>query len=656
MKQNRHIPIKRLQFFKLTIFVFSIILFISTDHQLYYSSFAQGESFPGDVHSNPVGYAVSQQNRQNEILLDATKSISNTQSTINNPRSNNMIFIPALLKRWPPMPSTPKMKSILAPEAGSYLLEWSDPSDPDSSVFTIQEAADNAFTQNVIEACKTALTSCQISNKTAGVYYYRTQEQNNWGTSAWSVTQSAEVLPPGIPTIDPIDNANGDGAYVVKWNATARTAWYLLQEASKPDFSDAQNIYSGDKTSYSISSRMIGVYYYHVIAVGPTGQSEPSPFQTAIVPAPGLPVINPINNADGDGSYTVTWNPAAGADWYLLQEASTLDFSNAQNIYSGSSLSFPVSNKTQGTFYYRLIAVGATGQSDPGSPQAVVVLPPDTPVLNAIDNSDGDGNYSITWNASLRTTSYVLEESTSSDFSTRSTIFSGASLSVNISLKPYGTFYYRVQAVGPTGQSTWSNIQSAVVPPPPPGVSILKNYTTYASSSYQYVLGEVYNNTNNYLKYVKIAVNFFNNNLLVGTDYTYTYLDAVHPYEKACFEIMLTKPASWNAFSFETVSYWTGAAPRPNLTLVPSPNGYVYLSSYFRILGQIRNDLSQTIQFVEAVSTLYDNQGKVIGCDFGYVNSTDLAPGATSSFEILARPQNPYSVSSYTLQTDGWNP
>jgi hypothetical protein len=44
------------------------------------------------------------------------------------------------------------------------------------------------------------------------------------------------------------------------------------------------------------------------------------------------------------------------------------------------------------------------------------VLPPDTPALYAIENADGDGNYTVTWSAAERATGYLLQESTYSNF------------------------------------------------------------------------------------------------------------------------------------------------------------------------------------------------------------------------------------------------
>ena len=73
-------------------------------------------------------------------------------------------------------------------------------------------------------------------------------------------------------------------------------------------------------------------------------------------PIPATPVLNPISNADGDGNYVVTWNPADLAQSYTLQEASEPTFASPITRYTGSGTSWTASNKTTGTYYYRVRA------------------------------------------------------------------------------------------------------------------------------------------------------------------------------------------------------------------------------------------------------------------------------------------------------------
>lgn len=95
-------------------------------------------------------------------------------------------------------------------------------------------------------------------------------------------------------------------------------------------------------------------------------------------------------------------------------------------------------------------------------------LVPAAPVLSAISNADGDGNYSVSWSSSEGADTYSLEEDDNASFSSPSTVYSGSGPSTNISGRNVGTYYYRAQATNSFASSTWSNIESVTVTVPPP--------------------------------------------------------------------------------------------------------------------------------------------------------------------------------------------
>ncbi len=84
---------------------------------------------------------------------------------------------------------------------------------------------------------------------------------------------------------------------------------------------------------------------------------------------------------------------------------------------------------------------------------------PDTPVLNAISNSDGDGNYTVSWSTASQATSYVLQEARNSEFADADEIYSGASTSHAVSDSGAARYYYRVKARNSWGDSGWSNVE-----------------------------------------------------------------------------------------------------------------------------------------------------------------------------------------------------
>jgi hypothetical protein len=85
------------------------------------------------------------------------------------------------------------------------------------------------------------------------------------------------------------------------------------------------------------------------------------------------------------------------------------------------------------------------------------------PVLNPIANADGDGNYAVSWNASARATSYLLQEDDNAAFASPETRYSGPGTSWDATGKAAGTYAYRVQASNTWGASGWSDTQTVTV-------------------------------------------------------------------------------------------------------------------------------------------------------------------------------------------------
>ena len=69
------------------------------------------------------------------------------------------------------------------------------------------------------------------------------------------------------------------------------------------------------------------------------------------------PVLEPIENSDEDGEYTLKWSSVTGASSYTLEEADNGTFAGSTVIYSGSGTQHAVSGQLPGKWYYRVRAV-----------------------------------------------------------------------------------------------------------------------------------------------------------------------------------------------------------------------------------------------------------------------------------------------------------
>ena len=87
---------------------------------------------------------------------------------------------------------------------------------------------------------------------------------------------------------------------------------------------------------------------------------------------------------------------------------------------------------------------------------------PGDPVLLPINNS-GDPNYVVDWTDMVLATNYALYEATSPYFENEILRYGGPDTETFVLNQPNGTYHYRVKAYNASGDSRWSNVESAVV-------------------------------------------------------------------------------------------------------------------------------------------------------------------------------------------------
>jgi len=215
---------------------------------------------------------------------------------------------------------------------------------------------------------------------------------------------------------------------------------------------------------------------------------------------------------------------------------------------------------------------------------------------------------------------------------------------------------YISKAELPTATPTPRPTNTPTATPFPSSVYVLPNHSFYETSwGSLHIVGEVMNNTSSHLTLVKISANLFDSGgRLLDTDFTYTYLNNLPAGHKTCFDVLfLDPPSDWSYYEFETPTYWTNGRALPNLTVLNDSGSYDPTYGDYRIIGQVRNDHGSRVEYVSPVGTLYNYLGKVVGCDFTYVNSTHLDPGQVSVFRIDYYGRNFSDVVSYRLQVDG---
>ncbi len=72
---------------------------------------------------------------------------------------------------------------------------------------------------------------------------------------------------------------------------------------------------------------------------------------------PGSPILTAPGELDIDGNYELTWSLGYRATGYILEEDINGSFNTSTVIYQGSNLSFSISNKATGRYFYRVRSV-----------------------------------------------------------------------------------------------------------------------------------------------------------------------------------------------------------------------------------------------------------------------------------------------------------
>ena len=278
------------------------------------------------------------------------------------------------------------------------------------------------------------------------------------------------VIPPAAPTAKAATNITTT-SFTGNWSSVSGATSYLLDVSTSSTFSTFltgyQNLNLGTVISRSVSGLSAGkTYYYRVRSLSSAGTSGNSNvISVATVPAP--PAASAATNITTT-SVTAHWSSVSGATSYLLDVSTSSTFSSFvtgyQNLNVGTVISRSVSGLTAGkTYFYRVRARDSGGTSVNSNVISVATVPA-APAASAATNITSSG-FTAHWSSVTGATSYRLDVSTSSTFSTLLTGYQNLNVGNVISRSVTGlitktTYFYRVRASDSGGTSVNSNVVS----------------------------------------------------------------------------------------------------------------------------------------------------------------------------------------------------
>jgi hypothetical protein len=387
--------------------------------------------------------------------------------------------------------AAPTSPTLLSPANGatgittSPTLRWNGSTGATS--YRLQVSTDSTFSTTFFNDSTLIDTSHQVgplANNTR--FYWRVNAKSAGGTSAYSTVWYFHTtgLVPASPTLlFPPNGATGISLTpILRWNASSGAIWYRLQVSTDSTFS---TIIVRDSTLADTSLQVGSLandttYYWRVNATNANGTSLYSTAWhfTTIVAPPAPTLLFPPNGATGISLTPILrWNASIGAIWYRLQVSTDSTFStiNVRDLTLADTSLQVGSLANDTTYYWRVNTTNANGTSLYSTAWhfTTLTLVPAVPTLLSPPNGATNVplNTSLRWDSSSRATSYNLQGSEDSSFSTLSFERNGITdtSASSLPLMTNTRYFWRVSASNSNGTSAYSSPWSftTVVSAPP---------------------------------------------------------------------------------------------------------------------------------------------------------------------------------------------
>jgi hypothetical protein len=199
--------------------------------------------------------------------------------------------------------------------------------------------------------------------------------------SVQAVTGGAATIP-GPPRS--LVTSSSGSSVTLTWSAPASgdgTTGYVIEAGSAPGLANLANVVTGSTaTTFSAGGVGNGTYYVRVRAQNAAGTSDASNESALVVgsntctSAPGAP--GGLTITSSGSTVLLAWNAPAGGcapTSYVLQAGSSAGASDLANSNVGSTTSYVATGVGNGTYYVRVRAANAYGQSASSNEVVVTV-------------------------------------------------------------------------------------------------------------------------------------------------------------------------------------------------------------------------------------------------------------------------------------------
>lgn len=185
-------------------------------------------------------------------------------------------------------------------------------------------------------------------------------------------------------------------------------------------------------------------------------------------------------------------------------------------------------------------------------------------------------------------------------------------------------------------------------------VEILNNSSLFIEDGKQktlHITGEIANFTSGTISHVSINAVLYpsNGTNAVATIHGSPLMPAIAPGQKACFHLYLQSPARYERYVLSIPGFQSGGEAAPALDLANISAGFDKSSRAYVLSGQALAGDETSLANVRIVATLYDAEGKVVGCEQSSAVFDSANPAEPGVFRISFASRAARSAREYKL-------
>jgi hypothetical protein len=169
----------------------------------------------------------------------------------------------------------------------------------------------------------------------------------------------------------------------------------------------------------------------------------------------------------------------------------------------------------------------------------------------------------------------------------------------------------------------------------PTGTLVILSHSAYAGHLDKYhIVGEILNTSDMNMRFIQVAATLYDEKgEISGVSSMYTFADILPAKAKTPFNIEFYDQDPPASYKLQLEGFETDSQQLKNLEIL-SQSLIKNNSAGYDLLGEIKNNRSISANHVRIIVTLYNQQNKVVGAEYGFAELTELPSGGTSPFRI----------------------